>query len=196
MGKYVTANLHGNAFEFFNLLKSIKFSPSDELYIVGDIFDRGPDSLVIYDFIKQMPNIFFIIGNHEEHYVKLYEAIINNTEYINEYNKWILDDGFKTLKAINKNNKDYADELYKYLKDAPNEVIIGNYLLAHSSNKLSNSYKNKFIKIFGHVEDYITNNGKIIHDDRAIYINIKSEYYKKLGCLRLDDMEEFYVNLV
>ena len=42
---YVTSDIHGCRREFEALLKKIKFSSQDTLYIIGDMIDRGPDSM-------------------------------------------------------------------------------------------------------------------------------------------------------
>lgn len=47
------------------MLNKIQFTDEDELYILGDIMDRGPNSIDIYYFVKAMPNVHMIKGNHE-----------------------------------------------------------------------------------------------------------------------------------
>ena len=39
---YVTGDIHGCFDKFMKLLKKIKFSEKDNLYIIGDVIDRGP----------------------------------------------------------------------------------------------------------------------------------------------------------
>ena len=62
--KYVISDLHGQFVLLQLLLEKIEFSADDELYILGDIMDRGPNSIDIYYFVKSMPNIYMLKGNH------------------------------------------------------------------------------------------------------------------------------------
>ena len=48
---YVLSDLHGHFDIFIQMLKKINFNDDDELYILGDCCDRGPDSLKIYMYI-------------------------------------------------------------------------------------------------------------------------------------------------
>ena len=62
---FVISDLHGQFVLLQLLLQKINFSDNDELYILGDIMDRGPNSIDIYYFVQAMDNIHMIKGNHE-----------------------------------------------------------------------------------------------------------------------------------
>ena len=62
---YVMSDIHGEYDKFIEMLKKINFSDSDTLYILGDIFDRGPHPIKIILKIMTMPNVICIVGNHE-----------------------------------------------------------------------------------------------------------------------------------
>ena len=62
---FVISDLHGQIVLLQLLLERIGFTENDELYILGDIMDRGPNSIDIYYFVKAMDNIHMIKGNHE-----------------------------------------------------------------------------------------------------------------------------------
>ena len=59
------SDLHGQFVLLQLMLNKIQFTDEDELYILGDIMDRGPNSIDIYYFVKAMPNVHMIKGNHE-----------------------------------------------------------------------------------------------------------------------------------
>ena len=44
MSIYCISDIHGCFIEFNKMLRLINFQESDELYILGNIFDRGPAS--------------------------------------------------------------------------------------------------------------------------------------------------------
>ena len=62
---YVMSDIHGEYDKFMELLDKIGFNENDTLYILGDIFDRGPHPIKIIRKIMQMPNVICIVGNHE-----------------------------------------------------------------------------------------------------------------------------------
>ena len=62
---YVMSDIHGEYDKFMELLDKIGFNENDTLYILGDIFDRGPHPIKIIREIMQMPNVICIVGNHE-----------------------------------------------------------------------------------------------------------------------------------
>ena len=62
---YVMSDIHGDYSSFYNMLVKINFSSFDKLFILGDVVDKGSDNLCLLGFIRSMPNIFLIKGNHE-----------------------------------------------------------------------------------------------------------------------------------
>ena len=65
MATYVTADIHGEFEKFKRLIERIDLKDEDTLYILGDIFDRGPHPLLTMIRILEMPNVHCLIGNHE-----------------------------------------------------------------------------------------------------------------------------------
>ena len=63
---YALSDLHGHYDALMAMLKKIRFSDRDQLYILGDCNDRGKKAMEIYHFIQQhQDNIFLLKGNHE-----------------------------------------------------------------------------------------------------------------------------------
>lgn len=62
---YVLSDIHGNLPRFETILEQISFGSDDELYILGDVIDRGKDGIRILWRIMEMPNVHLILGNHE-----------------------------------------------------------------------------------------------------------------------------------
>ena len=63
---YVMSDLHGCMSEFKKMLNKISFSDNDNLYIIGDVIDRGPEPIKLLQFVMNSKNIHLIMGNHEE----------------------------------------------------------------------------------------------------------------------------------
>ena len=62
---YVVSDIHGYYDLFIKLLEKINFNQDDLLYIIGDICDRGPDTLKLIFYIQKHDNIILLKGNHE-----------------------------------------------------------------------------------------------------------------------------------
>ncbi len=76
MSVYVVSDLHGCHREFNALLTGIDFSDYDELWILGDVCDRGPDSIGLYQQIMQHDNMHLILGNHDAWFLKYMDTLI------------------------------------------------------------------------------------------------------------------------
>ena len=48
---YVLSDLHGMYDKFIQMLELIQFSSSDQLYILGDVVDRGKNSIKCLQYI-------------------------------------------------------------------------------------------------------------------------------------------------
>ena len=69
MTTYAIGDLQGCFTAFRRLLDIIRFDPAhDKLWLVGDIVNRGPDSLSLLRYIKQAGNsMLMVLGNHDLH---------------------------------------------------------------------------------------------------------------------------------
>ena len=61
----VVGDVHGCAVEFDRLRRAVRFGPRDVLVTVGDFLARGPDSWEVAGFLRDTPNAFSVLGNHE-----------------------------------------------------------------------------------------------------------------------------------
>ncbi|TGE26676.1 metallophosphoesterase [Hymenobacter metallicola] len=71
MARYVTTDLHGCLSTFQHLLeKVIRLRPQDELYLLGDYVNKGPDSRGLLDYLMQLPQrgyqVHCLRGNHDQ----------------------------------------------------------------------------------------------------------------------------------
>ena len=70
MARYAITDIHGCPVTFRRLLDRIGFGPTDELYLLGDYIDRGPDSLGVLEHIWHLEEAGYQIhclrGNHEQ----------------------------------------------------------------------------------------------------------------------------------
>lgn len=72
MTTYAIGDIQGCFNELQHLLEKIKFSPTtDELWFVGDLVNRGTQSLEVLRFIKSLPHKKVVLGNHDIHLLAL-----------------------------------------------------------------------------------------------------------------------------
>lgn len=72
---FVTTDVHGHYSELMKALKEAGFdkeNPTHYFVSCGDLFDRGTENALLYNFVKSLKRKFLIKGNHE---VSLYEIL-------------------------------------------------------------------------------------------------------------------------
>lgn len=80
MATYAIGDLQGCFTAFQRLLEVIRFDPNqDKLWLVGDIVNRGPDSLPLLRYVKQAGDaIRMVLGNHDLHLLMVAAGIARN----------------------------------------------------------------------------------------------------------------------
>lgn len=70
---FVVGDLHGCMEEFSDLLRRIEFDGrNDRMFSVGDLVDRGPQSLEFLRLLNE-PRFFCVLGNHEDMMVEYFD---------------------------------------------------------------------------------------------------------------------------
>ena len=111
--RYIVGDIHGCYQQYQMLLEKIQFSEKDELYVLGDVVDRGPEPIKVLQDMMKRTNVIFILGNHdfimytlmkklsveitEENYDKHL-----TTELLLDYNLWLQDGGRVTAEQFSK----------------------------------------------------------------------------------------------
>ena len=127
MAVYVMSDLHGNYEGFMSILEQIKFSEEDELYVDGDIVDRGKGGIKILKYMMMQPNIYPIIGNHEYALMQVLDFVTQETteETISKIDEKTLQNiieyqnigGQVTLDEFHKLSKEEQQDIMEYLKE-------------------------------------------------------------------------------
>jgi serine/threonine protein phosphatase 1 len=85
---YCISDIHGQRTVLELLLKHINLKADDQLYLLGDYVDRGPDSigtlLLVTDLLNQ-PNVTVLLGNHDQMFYR--------TLYDKKYHKPLISRG-------------------------------------------------------------------------------------------------------
>ncbi len=75
MSTYVTSDAHGHVVALKEALEAAGVTEDDELYVLGDMIDRGPDPLGVISLVRSMPNAHVLMGNHEDLMLKGIDAV-------------------------------------------------------------------------------------------------------------------------
>ena len=70
---YIMSDVHGDYQSFYKMLVKI----SDNLYILGDVVDKGDENLCLLNFIRGSKNMILIKGNHEYLFERYLQGIIS-----------------------------------------------------------------------------------------------------------------------
>ena len=141
---YIVSDLHGNFEKFKQLLKTIKFTDNDVMYVLGDIVDYGEEPIELLCDLSMRYNVIPIVGDHDYRALKLLteldkmvsEQIMPEPEILAEMTEWIQDGGQKTMESFKALDDDMREGVLEYLQDMAlyEEVEVGGkkYLLLHA----------------------------------------------------------------
>ena len=78
--RYFVSDIHGEYALFERLLEGIGFCEADEMFVCGDIIDKGPASVRLLGRVMRMKNLHAILGNHELAFLNTYHALSDRFE--------------------------------------------------------------------------------------------------------------------
>tara|TARA_B100000029_G_C17607584_1_gene967974 strand:+ start:7993 stop:8784 length:792 start_codon:yes stop_codon:yes gene_type:complete len=120
MSTYVIGDVHGCFNELRRLLEKINFKKDeDKIIFIGDLVNRGTQSLEVLDFcLQNRSSVTTVLGNHDLFLLKL---MINNSSS-------------KHLKSIclHKNKKEYFDWLIKRPLIIKKKIGPKNFYISHA----------------------------------------------------------------
>ena len=125
---YFISDIHGCYKEYMELLEKISFSDEDELYVLGDVTDRGPEPMKVLQDMMQRANVYPILGNHD------YMALINLKKFtveirednvethlsqkdIMDFFYWQDDGGKTTVETFKKLSLEEKLDILEYLEE-------------------------------------------------------------------------------
>ena len=145
--QYAVSDIHGCYDKYIELLRRIGLRPSDTLYVLGDMIDRGSDGLKILLDVSMRPNVIPFLGNHE--YAALTclpwlmeELTEENTEpdkllwRLKSVQGWMADGGDATVEEFHKLSPAARQDVLDVLEDLTvyEEVEAGGrrFILVHA----------------------------------------------------------------
>ena len=136
--RFVIPDIHGCCRTFRRLVSEvIRLERSDELYLLGDMIDRGPDSKGVLDFFLELRAQGFSIkgvkGNHEDMCLRAADGLLF-------MEMWLANGGVATLRS-------FAVELpgeipWHYLRllhSLPNYIQLDDFIIVHAALNFDSS---------------------------------------------------------
>ena len=217
MATYVMSDIHGDLDSYRRMLELIGFSDNDELYVLGDVVDRGPYGVEILLDIMDRPNVHMTLGNHEH---AMYNALVfKDREF---WSIWRRNGGFVTMEALEYREETarHKERILAYLRNLPlfREIEVNGrkFFLVHASagedvydylwrrpEDCQMPIKEGMTVIVGHTATCYLRGFEepfaVYSEPGIYYIDCGAGTHwpqRQLGCLRLEDMAEFYVRCV
>lgn len=129
---YCISDIHGEYGMLCRLLEKINFSKDDRLFVLGDMIDKGRDSVRVLKLLSSMPNVYCIQGNHEYDFIKYYHSLMQSAQ---EY-----DEVLKKLKSCFPYDGDLLDwETVDWLEGLPYYIETEDFIGVHAGIPLKDN---------------------------------------------------------
>ena len=140
---WAIGDVHGYADTLLALLDSLDLSSRDRVVLLGDLVDRGPRSCEVIRIARENPQIFSVLGNHEEMMLNSFD--VDNIETMTaQQTNWFYVGGRAT-------NQSYIDEFTNthgqiddfdlrmrvgkdlaWLDSLPHHIVLDDFRLVHA----------------------------------------------------------------
>ena len=140
---WAIGDVHGYADTLLALLDSLNLSSRDRVVLLGDLVDRGPKSCEVIRIARENPQIFSVLGNHEEMMLNSFD--VDNIETMTaQQTNWFYVGGRAT-------NQSYIDEFTNsqgdiddfdlrmrvgkdlaWLDSLPHHIVLDDFRLVHA----------------------------------------------------------------
>lgn len=132
MATYVFSDVHGHFGTLDRMLERISPSAEDEIFMLGDMIDRGPDPISVVKCCKELPNTTVLMGNHEDLMLSFYA----DPDDISARANWQINGAVSTWEGLQTIPLDERVELAEWIFTLPSyaQTVVGDrrYLLVHA----------------------------------------------------------------
>lgn len=130
MRRFAISDIHGCADTFQKLLKQIRLQKEDELFLLGDYIDRGPDSKGVLDHIFALQDSGYAVhclrGNHEQ----LLLNVLSDSSY---WDNFMRSGGMHTLRSFSVSTPEAIEPVYlNFIQTLPHYLEIPDFILVHA----------------------------------------------------------------
>lgn len=130
--RFVIGDVHGCSRTLRRLVEQgIGLTRNDELYLLGDLIDRGPDSKGVLDFIFELRDSGFSVlsvrGNHEQ-------MCLHAGDSLESLEMWQANGGLATLRSFAAEALGDIPPRYRsFLRSLPHYILLNDFVIVHAS---------------------------------------------------------------
>lgn len=126
MGRdFVVADLHGCLDLFLTQLERVQFDPQiDRVFCVGDLTDRGPDSIGCLRLLRE-PWFYAVCGNHEQMLLDFIFPVVMPYESNDALERFFLNGGRWVQTLTKQENDELINDLIPLVAQLPLVITVG-----------------------------------------------------------------------
>ncbi len=124
--RIVIGDVHGYYEGLMILLEAIAPNAEDQVYFLGDLIDRGPQSFQVVEFVKEN-SYQCLLGNHEQMLLNLFTNSKVSTSVVNG---WLYSGGQATIASYPQTT--ITPEHLEWFKSLPTYLDLGDFWLVHA----------------------------------------------------------------
>ena len=131
MSRYATTDLHGCLYTFRRLVEEeLRLTPADELYLLGDYVNKGPDSKGVLDYLMHLQaagyQVHCLRGNHDQ-------ALLDDAAHRHRWARMSLPGRQPTLRSFGVlRASDIPPGYLAWLDALPYEIELLDFVLVHA----------------------------------------------------------------
>lgn len=124
--RIIIGDVHGHYSGLMHLLEAIAPGAKDQVYFVGDLIDRGPQSAQVVDFVRQS-SYHCLLGNHEQ---MLLDVLDSNGASSQVEQAWLYSGGYATITSYKEGI--IPQEHLDWMLGLPTYLDLGDVWLVHA----------------------------------------------------------------
>ena len=121
------ADVHGHYNGLIELIRLIAPAPDDEIFFLGDLIDRGPESARVVEFVMHSGHAC-LLGNHEDLMLK---ALCGDRSVMSG-RRWALNGGDTTLEDYSERHAALLGLHLAWMQSLPTFIDLGDLFLVHA----------------------------------------------------------------
>ncbi len=125
--RIIVGDVHGHYKGLMTLLDAVAPTSEDEVYFLGDLIDRGPQSAQVVDFVMKS-SYPCLLGNHEQMLINVVTQQKRNSEPMVQ--AWLYSGGQATIASYEKAT--IKNEHVEWFSNLPTYLDLGDLWLVHA----------------------------------------------------------------
>lgn len=124
---YCMSDLHGQYEQYAAMLEKLRLGDDDQLFVLGDVIDRGPEGVQILQDMMMRPNVIPILGNHELMAAVCLPWLLSevteesldalDAERFGALQDWLANGGLPTIGGMRRLSREEQQDILDYIRE-------------------------------------------------------------------------------